>query len=157
MTTQRIPQIKLEKVKKSSKIAVITAIWNRDLTEKMEEQCLKTLKGYGIKPTSIQVSGSFELIAAARNAILKKYDAVIVLGVVLRGETPHFEYISMAVTNGITQIASESGKPIGFGVLTCDNYEQAKARACFEGSIENKGQECAIAVLLSLSEHKKLG
>ena len=136
---------------------MITAIWNRDLTEKMEEQCLKTLKGYGIKPTSIQVSGSFELIAAARNAILKKYDAVIVLGVVLRGETPHFEYISMAVTNGITQIASESGKPIGFGVLTCDNYEQAKARAGFEGSIENKGQECAIAVLLSLSEHKKLG
>jgi 6,7-dimethyl-8-ribityllumazine synthase len=157
MTTQRIPQIKLEKVKKSSKIAVITAIWNRDLTEKMEEQCLKTLKGYGIKPTSIQVSGSFELIAAARNAILKKYDAVIVLGVVLRGETPHFEYISMAVTNGITQIAAESGKPIGFGVLTCDNYEQAKARAGFEGAIENKGQECAIAVLLSLSEHKKLG
>jgi 6,7-dimethyl-8-ribityllumazine synthase len=63
----------------------------------------------------------------------------------------------MAVTNGITQIAAESGKPIGFGVLTCDNYEQAKARAGFEGSIENKGQECAIAVLLSLSEHKKLG
>ncbi len=157
MTTQRIPQIKLEKVKKSSKIAVITAIWNLDLTEKMEDQCLKTLKVYGIKPTSIQVSGSFELIAAARNAISKKYDAVIVLGVVLRGETPHFEYISMAVTNGITQIAAESGKPIGFGVLTCDNYEQAKARAGFEGSIENKGQECAIAVLLSLSEHKKLG
>ncbi len=157
MSIQKIPEIKIEKVKKSSKVAVIAAIWNQDLTDNMVSECLKTLKEYGLKPVSIRVSGSFELIAATKQALLQKFDAVIALGVVLRGETPHFEYVSMAVTNGLTQIAADSGKPIGFGVLTCDNHEQAKARAGFPESIENKGKDSALAVLLSLNEHKKLG
>jgi 6,7-dimethyl-8-ribityllumazine synthase len=157
MSIQKIPDIKIEKVKKSSKVAVIAAIWNQDLTDNMMSECLKTLKEYGLKPVSIRVSGSFELIAATKQAFLQKFDAVIALGVVLRGETPHFEYVSMAVTNGLTQIAADSGKPIGFGVLTCDNHEQAKARAGFPESIENKGKDSALAVLLSLNEHKKLG
>ena len=157
MSIQKIPDIKIEKVKKSSKVAVIAAIWNQDLTDNMMSECLKTLKEYGLKPVSIRVSGSFELIAATKQAFLQKFDAVIALGVELRGETPHFEYVSMAVTNGLTQIAVDTGKPIGFGVLTCDNHEQAKARAGFPESIENKGKDSALAVLLSLNEHKKLG
>ena len=157
MSIQKIPDIKIEKVKKSSKVAVIAAIWNQDLTDNMMSECLKTLKEYGLKPVSIRVSGSFELIAATKQAFLQKLDAVIALGVVLRGETPHFEYVSMAVTNGLTQIAADTGKPIGFGVLTCDNHEQAKARAGFPESIENKGKDSALAVLFSLNEHKKLG
>jgi 6,7-dimethyl-8-ribityllumazine synthase len=157
MSIQKIPDIKIEKVKKSSKVAVVAAIWNQDLTDNMMSECLKTLKEYGLKPVSIRVSGSFELIAATKQAFLQKFDAVIALGVVLRGETPHFEYVSMAVTNGLTQIAADSGKPIGFGVLTCNNHEQAKARAGFPESIENKGKDSALAVLLSLNEHKKLG
>jgi 6,7-dimethyl-8-ribityllumazine synthase len=157
MSIQKIPDIKIEKVKKSSKVAVIAAIWNQDLTDNMMSECLKTLKEYGLKPVSIRVSGSFELIAATKQAFLQKLDAVIALGVVLRGETPHFEYVSMAVTNGLTQIAVDTGKPIGFGVLTCDNHEQAKARAGFPESIENKGKDSALAVLLSLNEHNKLG
>lgn len=157
MSIQKIPDIKIEKVKKSSKVAVVAAIWNQDLTDNMMSECLKALKEYGLKPVSIRVSGSFELIAATKQAFLQKFDAVIALGVVLRGETPHFEYVSMAVTNGLTQIAADSGKPIGFGVLTCDNPEQAKARAGFPESIENKGKDSALAVLLSLNEHKKLG
>jgi 6,7-dimethyl-8-ribityllumazine synthase len=157
MSIQKIPDIKIEKVKKSSKVAVVAAIWNQELTDNMMSECLKTLKEYGLKPVSIRVSGSFELIAATKQAFLQKFDAVIALGVVLRGETPHFEYVSMAVTNGLTQIAADSGKPIGFGVLTCDNHEQAKARAGFPESIENKGKDSALAVLLSLNEHKKLG
>ena len=157
MSIQKIPDIKIEKVKKSSKVAVIAAVWNQDLTDNMMSECLKTLKEYGLKPVSIRVSGSFELIAATKQAFLQRLDAVIALGVVLRGETPHFEYVSMAVTNGLTQIAADTGKPIGFGVLTCDNHEQAKARAGFPESIENKGKDSALAVLLSLNEHKKLG
>ena len=157
MSIQKIPEIKIEKVKKSSKVAVVAAIWNQDLTDNMMSECLRTLKEYGLKPVSIRVSGSFELIAATKQAFLQKFDAVIALGVVLRGETPHFEYVSMALTNGLTQIAADSGKPIGFGVLTCDNHEQAKARAGFPESIENKGKDSALAVLLSLNEHKKLG
>lgn len=157
MSNQRIPEIKIGKIKKSTRIAVITAIWNQDLTDHMLNQCNLTLADHGIKPTSIRVSGSFELIAAAKAAINKKFDAVIALGVVLKGETPHFDYVCQAVTNGLTQIAAETGKPIGFGVLTCDNHEQAKARAGFPGSIEDKGRDTAMAVLNSLIEHKKLG
>ena len=111
MSIQKIPDIKIEKVKKSSKVAVVAAIWNQDLTDNMMSECLKTWKEYGLKPVSIRVSGSFELIAATKQAFLQKFDAVIALGVVLRGETPHFEYVSMAVTNGLTQIAADSGRP----------------------------------------------
>ena len=157
MSNQRIPEIKIGKIKKSTRIAVITAIWNQDLTDHMLNQCNLTLADHGIKPSSIRVSGSFELIAATKAAINKKFDAVIALGVVLKGETPHFDYVCQAVTNGLTQIAAETGKPIGFGVLTCDNHVQAKARAGFPGSIEDKGKDTAIAVLNSLIEHKKLG
>ncbi len=157
MSNQRIPDIKIGKVKKSTKIAVIAAIWNQDLTDQMLNQCNLTLADHGIKPTSIRVSGSFELIAATKSAINKKFDAVIALGVVLKGETPHFDYVCQAVTTGLTQIAAETGKPIGFGVLTCDNHAQAKARAGFPESIEDKGKDTAIAVLNSLIEHKKLG
>jgi len=157
MSNQRIPEIKIGKIKKSTRIAVITAIWNQDLTDHMLNQCNLTLADHGIKPTSIRVTGSFELIAATKAAVNKKFDAVIALGVVLKGETPHFDYVCQAVTNGLTQIAAETGKPIGFGVLTCDNHAQAKARAGFPGSIEDKGKDTAMAVLNSLIEHKKLG
>jgi len=157
MNKDRIPEINLAKVKKSSKIAIIAAIWNKDLTDNMLNECVTTLKAHGLKPVSIRVSGSFELIAATKNAFIKKFDAVIALGVVLKGETPHFEYVSMAVTNGLAQIAADTGKPIGFGVLTCDNHAQATARAGFPGSIENKGKETALAVLQSLNVHKQLG
>ena len=96
------------------------------------------------------------MIAAAKVALVKKYDAVIVLGVVLNGETPHFDYVCQAVTSGMTNLAVEFGKPIGFGVLTCNNYKQAYQRAGFKDSKENKGKETAEAVLLSLISHKQL-
>jgi 6,7-dimethyl-8-ribityllumazine synthase len=157
MSNERIPIIKIGKIKKSAKIAVIATLWNQELTDHMLNQCILTLAEHGLKPTSIRVSGSFELIAATKLAINKKFDAAIALGVVLKGETPHFDYVCQAVTNGLSQIAAETGKPIGFGVLTCDSYQQAKARAGFSGSIEDKGKDTAMAVLNSLVEHKKLG
>ena len=98
---QRIPNINITKVPSSTKVAVITALWNTDLTEKMENECLKELNKHKIKVKSFKVAGSFELIAAAKTALAKKYDAVIVLGVVLNGETPHFDYVCQAVTNGM--------------------------------------------------------
>lgn len=157
MNSKSLPIFELGKVKKSSKIAVISAIWNQDLTDQMANQCLIALQDQGLTPVSIRVSGSFELIAATRNAFIKKFDAVIALGVVIKGETPHFEYVSMAVSNGLAQIAAETGKPVGFGILTCENYKQAHDRAGFESSVENKGRECALAVLQSINAHKKLG
>ncbi len=153
---QRIPKIKITKMPNNTKIAVITALWNTDLTQNMEKECLKELNRHKIKIKKINVAGSFELIAAAKVALVKKYDAVIVLGVVLNGETPHFDYVCQAVTNGMTNLAVEFGKPIGFGVLTCNNYKQAYQRAGFKDSKENKGKETAEAVLLSLISHKEL-
>ncbi|MFM1826172.1 MAG: hypothetical protein RLZZ37_807 [Actinomycetota bacterium] len=153
---QRIPKIKITKMPNNTKIAVITALWNTDLTQNMEKECLKELNRHKIKIKKINVAGSFELIAAAKVALVKKFDAVIVLGVVLNGETPHFDYVCQAVTNGMTNLAVEFGKPIGFGVLTCNNYKQAYQRAGFKDSKENKGKETAEAVLLSLISHKEL-
>lgn len=152
----RIPKIKVSKIPTNTKIAVITALWNTDLTNNMETECLKELKKHKLKVTNTRVAGSFELIAAAKVALVKKYDAVIVLGVVLNGETPHFDYVCQAVTSGMTNLAVEFGKPIGFGVLTCNNYKQAYQRAGFKDSKENKGKETAEAVLLSLISHKLL-
>lgn len=154
--TQRIPKIKISKLPANTKIAVITALWNTDLTQNMEKECLKELNKHNIKITTVKVAGSFELISAAKVALRKKFDAVIVLGVVLNGETPHFDYVCQAVTNGVTNLSVEYGKPIGFGVLTCNNYKQAYQRAGFKDSKENKGKETAEAVLLSLISHKNL-
>lgn len=93
----------------------------------------------------IRVPGSFEIPLAAKSAALsKKYDGIVALGCVLRGETPHFEYISSAVSNGLSQAALETGIPIGFGVLTVDTVEQAMERS---GESGNKGFEAATAAL----------
>lgn len=153
---QRIPKIKIEKLPANTRVAVITALWNTDLTNNMEKECLKELNKHKLKIKTIKVAGSFELIAAAKVALLKKYDAVVVLGVVLNGETPHFDYVCQAVTSGMTNLAIEFGRPIGFGVLTCNDYKQAYQRAGFTDSKENKGKETAQAVLQSLIAHKQL-
>src|SRR5881397_3947694 len=93
--------------------------------------------------TVIRVPGSFELPVAAKHAaVSKKYDAVVALGCVLRGETPHFEYISRAVSDGLQRVALETGIPVGFGVLTVDTVEQAMERS---GESGNKGFEAAMA------------
>lgn len=93
----------------------------------------------------IRVPGSFEIpLAAKRAALSEKYDGIVALGCVLRGETPHFEYISAAVSNGLSQVALETGIPIGFGVLTVETVEQAMERS---GESGNKGFEAATAAL----------
>ncbi len=157
MTIKGAPKEQIFKVKKSTKIAVITANWNAEITQQMKSESIKVLEEHGLKPVSIEVSGSFELISATKNAFDKKFDAVVALGVVVKGDTPHFDYVCMGVTNGIAQIAAVTGKPIGFGVLTCDTEKQAHERAGFSDSIENKGRDSALAVLQSLMSHKKLG
>src|SRR6188508_2261431 len=93
----------------------------------------------------IRVPGSFEIpLVAKRAALSKKYDGIVALGCVLRGETPHFEYISSAVSNGLEQVALETGVPIGFGVLTVNTVQQAMDRC---GESGNKGFEAAATAL----------
>jgi 6,7-dimethyl-8-ribityllumazine synthase len=106
-------------------------------------------------PTVLRVPGTFELPVAARR-LAASHDAIVALGVVVRGGTPHFEYVCQAATIGLTQVAVDTGVPIGFGVLTCDTDEQAHDRSGLPGAKEDKGYEAAQAAVvtaLALREH----
>jgi 6,7-dimethyl-8-ribityllumazine synthase len=109
---------------------------------------LRALGELGIdEPTLIRVPGSFELPVAAKVLAERGYDAVVALGVVVRGGTPHFDYVCQGVTQGLTQVSVETGVPVGFGVLTCDDEQQALDRAGLAGSSEDKGHEAVTAAV----------
>ena len=95
----------------------------------------------------VRVPGAFELPVVAKAMADSGYEAVVCLGVVIRGDTPHFDYVCRAVTDGCTRVAVETGVPVGFGVLTCDTTEQALARAGLPDSEEDKGREAALAAV----------
>ncbi|HKP06753.1 MAG TPA: 6,7-dimethyl-8-ribityllumazine synthase, partial [Microbacterium sp.] len=95
----------------------------------------------------VRVPGSFELPVVAKAALEAGADAVVALGVIIRGGTPHFEFVSNAATDGLTRVALDTGKPVGFGVLTLDDEAQGIARAGLEGSVEDKGFEAADAAI----------
>ncbi|MGH3503860.1 MAG: 6,7-dimethyl-8-ribityllumazine synthase [Nocardioidaceae bacterium] len=96
----------------------------------------------------LRAPGSFELPVVAQSlARAGRYDAVVALGVIIRGGTPHFDYVCRAVTDGLTRVALDTGVPVGFGVLTCDDEQQALARAGLEGSVEDKGYEATHAAM----------
>ena len=140
-----------------AKIAVISARWHRDICQSMVAGAKRALAQAGINnPEEIEVAGSFELPLAAQNALDAGADAAIVLGVVIRGETPHFDYVCQGVTDGIMNLSLNRGKPIGFGVLTVDNREQAQARSGIPGSKEDKGFDSALAALDLLRIQKEL-
>jgi len=109
----------------------------------------------------VRVPGTFELpVAAARLAADPQIDAIVALGVVIRGGTPHFDYVCQAATTGLTEASVRTGIPIGFGVLTCDNEQQALDRAGLPGSTEDKGHEAAmaaVATVLALRSWPRLG
>jgi 6,7-dimethyl-8-ribityllumazine synthase len=108
---------------------------------------LKALAELGVEePTVVRAPGAFELPVLAR-ALAGRHDAVVALGVVIRGGTPHFEYVCSAATQGLTQVAVETGVPVGFGLLTCDDEQQALDRAGLPGSKEDKGREAAQAAV----------
>ena len=92
-------------------------------------------------------AGSFELPLAAQLAFDEGFDVAVIVGLVLRGETPHFDYVCQGVTQGVMDVSLSRSKPIGFGVLMCDNLEQATARAGLPGSKEDKGYDSALAAL----------
>lgn len=126
------------------RFAIVASEYNSVVMDRLIEGAKRALKDYE-KPAIIRVPGSFEIpLAVKRAALSKKYDGIVALGCVLRGETPHFEYISGAVSNGLGQVALETGIPIGFGVLTVDTVKQAMDRS---GESGNKGFEAAVAAL----------
>ncbi|MCW2743719.1 MAG: 6,7-dimethyl-8-ribityllumazine synthase [Mycobacterium sp.] len=131
------------------RVAVVGSRWYGELTDTMVEHARATAIECGAaEPTVVRVSGAFELPVAAQ-ALAADHDAVICLGLVLRGGTPHFDYVCDAVTSGLGRVALDCRIPIGFGVLTCDTEEQARARAGVPGAPEDKGREAALAALES--------
>lgn len=130
------------------KVAVISARWHREICDALVEGAQRALSQAKIEiGPVIHVPGSFELPLAAQYALDAGADAAVVLGVVVRGETPHFDYVCQGVTQGIMNVSLARSKPIGFGVLTVDTVTQAIARSGVSGSSEDKGYDATVAAL----------
>jgi 6,7-dimethyl-8-ribityllumazine synthase len=130
------------------KVAVVAASWHTQVMDGLVAGAERALTAYGIgEPEVIRVPGTFELPVVAAALAKAGYDAVVALGVVIRGGTPHFDYVCSAATDGLTRVGVDHAIPVGFGVLTCDTEEQALDRAGLEGSAEDKGWEATAAAL----------
>ncbi len=128
-------------------VGVVATRWHTQVMDGLLDGARRALAAYSVSDvTEVRVPGTFELPVVAAE-LARTHDAVIALGVVVRGGTPHFEYVCSAATDGLTRVALDTGTPVGFGVLTCDDDEQALARAGLEGSTEDKGYEAAAAAL----------
>ncbi|MBK68784.1 MAG: 6,7-dimethyl-8-ribityllumazine synthase [Legionellales bacterium] len=132
-------------------IAIVASNFNRNIVDRLYSGAISTLEKNGInedKVKVVRVPGAFEIPVTVKSLLDKKqYNAIITLGVIIRGETPHFEYISNACAHGISQLAINSGTPIIFGVLTVDNKTQAEKRSNIDPMEKNKGSEAAQAAL----------
>jgi 6,7-dimethyl-8-ribityllumazine synthase len=130
------------------RVAIVAARWHEQVMDGLVAGAQSACTAYQVaEPLMVRVSGSFELPVVARALTKEGYDAVVALGVVIRGGTPHFEYVCSATTDGLSRVALDSGTPIGFGLLTCDTEEQALDRAGLEGSSEDKGYEATAAAI----------
>ena len=140
------------------KFAIILSLFNEFIGQKLLDEALNTLKENGCPDENIdiiKVPGAFEIPITADVLLSKnKYDAVIFLGTIIRGETPHFEYISQSVSSGIIQVSIKHSTPVLFGVLTTDNIEQALQRAGDNG--ENKGADVSLAAIEMADIMRKL-
>ncbi len=128
-------------------VIIIAGQWHDVITDGMIAGAQRTLTDSGATHSLVRVSGSFELPLASKVALENGADAVVALGVIIRGGTPHFEYVSSATTDGLLRVMLDTGKPIGFGVLTLDDEQQGLDRAGLPGSKEDKGAEAATAAL----------
>ncbi|MGQ1889706.1 6,7-dimethyl-8-ribityllumazine synthase [Thermophagus sp. OGC60D27] len=139
------------------KFGIVVSEWNWEITEALLNGAYNTLLKNGAKEENIMVAkvpGSFELPFGAFRFIQKNVDAVICLGCVIRGDTPHFDYVCQGVTQGITHLNVKYDKPVIFGVLTTDNMQQAKDRA--GGKLGNKGDEGAITAIKMVDTSLKI-
>jgi len=128
-------------------LGIVATTWHKEITESLLRRAVACAEASGIPtPTVVRVPGAIELPVVAQ-ALAATHDAVVALGVVVRGGTPHFEYVCDSVTAGLTRVALDSGKPVGNGVLTTDGEQQARDRAGLADSAEDKGWEATAASL----------
>jgi 6,7-dimethyl-8-ribityllumazine synthase len=147
MSGEGAPQIKIEGAA-GLRVVVIASLWHPTVMDGLLGGARRALAEAGVHDViELRVPGVFELPVAAARASASGVDAVVALGVVIRGGTPHFDYVCQAATTGLTLVAQRTGVPIGFGVLTCDDEKQALDRAGLSGSAEDKGHEAATAAL----------
>ncbi|MGO4536543.1 6,7-dimethyl-8-ribityllumazine synthase [Leifsonia sp. 2MCAF36] len=138
-------------------VVVVAGSWHETISEALIAGAQRTLDAAGATHSLVRVPGSFELPVVSKAALEAGADAVVALGVIIRGGTPHFEYVSAAATDGLTRVALDTGKPVGFGVLTLDDEKQGIDRSGLPGSKEDKGAEAAHAALATAVALRKLG
>jgi 6,7-dimethyl-8-ribityllumazine synthase len=130
------------------RVAVVASSWHTQVMDGLLAGAERALKAYRVEaPVVVRVPGAFELPVMAGALAAQGYDAVVALGVVIRGGTPHFDYVCNATTDGLSRVALDTGTAVGFGLLTCDDEQQALDRAGLDGSSEDKGWEAAAAAL----------
>ena len=128
-------------------LAIAATRWHADITDSLVDRAAAAAKACGVTDVAVvRVAGAIELPVIAQE-LAKHYDAVVCLGAVIRGGTPHFEYVCDAVTAGLTRVALDSGTPVGNGVLTCNTVEEARDRSGLPDSSEDKGWEAVVAAL----------
>jgi 6,7-dimethyl-8-ribityllumazine synthase len=131
------------------RFAVIASRFNEPITARLLDGAREALARHGVAAEDVDVvwvPGAWELPAAARRLLAsERYDAAVAVGAVIRGDTPHFDYVAGEASRGLAQASADFDRPIGFGVLTCDDIEQARARA--GGTHGNKGWDAAVAAL----------
>ncbi|MBU5655209.1 MULTISPECIES: 6,7-dimethyl-8-ribityllumazine synthase [Corynebacterium] len=128
------------------RVAVVTATWNAEICDQLHRRALETAEAAGAVVTPLRVVGALELPVVVQ-AAARTHDAVVALGCVVRGGTPHFDYVCDSVTQGLTRIALDESTPVANGVLTVNDYDQAVDRAGFADSAEDKGAEAMQAAL----------
>ena len=144
------PEITIKKHPRA-KVAIISSSWHPELCADLIAGARRALDAAEVKKIEvIFVPGSFEIPLAAQKAFERNFDAVVAVGLVLKGETPHFDYVCQGVTQGVIDVQLKWSKPIGYGVLMCNDLAQAIARSGVPGSTEDKGYDAAIAALAFL-------
>jgi len=150
------PELKVDGA--GARVAIVASSWHEGVMDGLIAGARAALSEAGATDVDvIRAPGAFELSVVAQACATGGYDAIVALGVVIRGGTPHFEYVSSAATDGLARVALDERVPIGFGLLTCDDEEQALARAGLPGSSEDKGREAAEAALATLHILRALG
>ena len=128
-------------------VAIAATRWHAEVTDQLLARAVAAVRASGAsEPLIVRVPGAVELPVVAAE-LAQRHDAVVCLGAVIRGGTPHFDYVCDAVTYGLTRVALDAGTPVGNGVLTCDTFQQARDRSGAEGSSEDKGWDATAAAL----------
>ncbi|WP_248965530.1 6,7-dimethyl-8-ribityllumazine synthase [Sphaerisporangium perillae] len=128
------------------KVGIVAARWHEQITDRLLVRAQNAAEECRAEWVAVRVAGSLEIPVVAQ-ALARRCDAVVALGVVIRGETAHFQYVCDSVTTGLTRVSLDESTPVGNGVLTCDNLDQAVDRAGLPGSHEDKGYEATVAAI----------